>query len=101
MSKARGPRHPMASSPQSRRRHEAAHAIISEHFGVRVLWLQVPQDGQAHTQLGRIPKRVGPVSMGCIYMAGSVAESLWFGTPRGVVSAGDLRELEDALGVRG
>lgn len=88
----------MGRTPFALCRHEAAHAIIAESFGCRVLWVQAGEHGKSFTQLGRTP--CGPVAMACILMAGSVAESLWHGTPKGIASADDFEKLQ-AMGLRG
>lgn len=91
-------RHRMGRTKLALCRHEAAHAIIAESFGCRVLWVQAGEHGKSFTKLGRTP--CGPIAMACILMAGSVAESLWHGTPKGIASADDFEKLQ-AMGLRG
>jgi hypothetical protein len=79
-------------------RHEAAHAIIAERFGCRVLWVQAGEHGKSYTQLGRTP--IGPLAMACIIMAGSLAEAIWHRSPKGLVSADDYEKLQ-GMGLKG
>lgn len=69
-------------------RHEAAHAVIGQHFGCKAKWIKADKPGQSFCQFGAMP--CGPVSHGIIMMAGSVAEHLWHGTPKGLASAHDF-----------
>jgi hypothetical protein len=91
-------KHPMGKTKLALCRHEAAHAIVAERFGNRVLWVRAGEHGKSHTQIGRV--KSGPVAYFCVLMAGSVAEWLWHGTPKGAVSAGDGDAL-NAMGVHG
>jgi hypothetical protein len=86
-------------------RHEAAHAVMAERFGARAQRVVVYQGARGkHRETGHSYltglRKLGPVQLCCVVMAGSVAESLWHGTPKGVVSGGDFRDLEK-YGLRG
>lgn len=98
-------RFPMAKTRLATCRHEAAHWVIAEGFGVKPKYAHVPPSdgkhvgGRAYVQFGRMGK-MGPVQWSIALMAGSVAEHLWHGTPRGLVSAHDLKEMLGA-GMKG
>lgn len=72
-------------------RHEAAHAVILTVLGGKVRWVQVFGPGKGEMQ--PTMRRLGPLSESIVTMAGSVAENLWHGVPRGFVSGGDLKAL--------
>lgn len=98
-------RHPMARTHLASCRHEAAHAILMEHFGGRIIWAHAPKlsarvkRGAGAVQYGDV-RKLGPVQMWCVMMAGSVAEHLWHGTARGLVSAQDGQDMA-ASGMKG
>ena len=89
----------MAKTHLASCRHEAAHTIVMEHFGGRIIWAQAPRlservkRGVGAVQYGDV-RKLGPVQMWCVMMAGSLAEHLWHGTPKGLVSAGDAEDME-------
>lgn len=97
--------HPMARTHLASCRHEAAHAIVFEYFGGRVLWVHAPllrkpgARGVGVTSFGSF-RKFGPVQMSCVAMAGSLAEHLWHGTPKGLVSGLDLEDMV-ASGLKG
>lgn len=102
---SRGKSHPMARTHLASCRHEAAHAVVMEYFGGRVRWVQAPliqrveARGKGATCFGSF-RKLGPVQMSCVAMAGSLAEHLWHGTPKGLVSGRDLEDLV-ASGLKG
>lgn len=93
-------RHPMARTHLASCRHEAAHAILMEYFGGRVLWVEArkwrgrerPEKGAGCTCYGDV-RKIGPVQMWCVMMAGSLAEHLWHGTPKGLGSQQDYEDM--------
>lgn len=97
--------HPMAHTHLAVCRHEAAHAVVLERFGGRWLEAHAPlfthnkKRGRGYVGFGDV-RKIGPVQLSCVLMAGSVAEYLWHGTPRGLVSAYDLHDLK-AAGLKG
>ncbi len=97
-------RHPMAKTHLATCRHEAAHAVVCERFGGRVLWVRAlptrRKDGvRGETKFGDM-RKLGPVQWSVVSAAGSVAEHLWHGTARGLMSAHDLEDLK-RMGMRG
>lgn len=91
-------RHPMAKTHLASCRHEAAHAILMEYFGGRIIWAHAPvltdrvKRGVGAVQYGDT-RKLGPVQMWCVMMAGSVAEHLWHGTPKGLASEHDFDDM--------
>lgn len=97
-------RHRMAKTHLATCRHEAAHTILAERFGWRVLSVHAPkktphEGGRGVTVFGS-PRKIGPVQVWCVMMAGSVAEHLWHGTPKGLASENDHQDML-ATGMRG
>lgn len=86
-------------------RHEAAHCIMAERFGGQVIKVQAPKQRKKHRggfgycQYGNL-RKLGPLQVSVVMMAGSVAEHLWHRTPRGLVSGWDLKDLKKQ-GLRG
>lgn len=84
-------------------RHEAAHAVIATRFGARVrrveLFPAVRGYSRGETYMTGL-RKLGLVQAACVMMAGSVAEHLWHGTPKGLVSLYDYRDLR-AVGLKG
>jgi len=79
-------------------RHEAAHAVIAERLGCRVMGLHLKTEGQSvlgGTEFdGRSFRRCGPFSMGLMLMAGSVADNVWKTERVGIVSSDDYAALK-------
>ncbi len=95
---------PMSKTRLAACRHEAAHCVLAEHCGVTVRKLHVPlKPGKHKGGRGYIeyhaPRSVGPVSMSIVMMAGSLAEHLWHGTPKGLVSHWDAIDMK-RMGMR-
>lgn len=88
----------MARTPLATRRHEAAHAVIGQLLGATVSHVQIGARGQSYCQFRR--KFRTPLMAGLTLMAGSAAEHLWHGTPRGLVSAHDLSAMK-GMGFKG
>lgn len=88
---------PMARTHLASCRHEAAHAVVLERFGGRFLSAQAPLlakgKRRGFVEYGNM-RKLGPVQVSCVLMAGSVAEHLWHGTPKGLVSAYDMRDMQ-------
>lgn len=97
--------YPMARTHLASCRHEAAHAILIEHFGGSFRSAHAPLlsarvgRGAGYVEYSNV-RKLGPVQFSCVMMAGSVAEHLWHGSPRGLVSAHDLADMQRA-GLKG
>ncbi len=95
----------MAKTRLASCRHEAAHCVLAEHFGVKVRKLHVPlvpgkhKGGMGYIEY-RQSGRIGPICMATVMMAGSLAEHLWHGTPKGLASSFDFADIKK-LGLRG
>lgn len=98
-------KYPMAKTRLATCRHEAAHTVIAERFGLRIKKAHVPlkrgkhKGGSGYVEYGDA-RRIGPVQMSVVMMAGSVAEHLWHGTPKGLVSHWDAEDLKK-MGMKG
>lgn len=80
-------------------RHEAAHAVIAEAFGVRVTRVTIERfhDFEGRFEgLCEYDKRFkrGPLIQALIAMAGTSAEQLWHGVPLTKVSRLDAARIE-------
>lgn len=98
-------RYPMARTHLATCRHEAAHCIIGESFGIKVSEVHAPifrkkhKGGRGYCQF-RSLRGAGPIQVAVTMMAGSVAEHLWHGTPKGLASHGDFVDMKRS-GLRG
>lgn len=90
-------RYQMARTRLSSARHEAAHVVIGRRFNMKALYAVVhdAKDGEkGHVRWDmRSVRKVGPLARCIATMAGSLAESLWHGTPEGLVSDSDYETL--------
>lgn len=95
----------MAKTHLATCRHEAAHCVVGEYFGMKVRKLQAPlvrgkhKGGLGYVDYGDC-RGIGPVQMWVTMMAGSVAEHIWHGTPKGLASAYDFRDMRSS-GMKG
>ncbi len=79
-------------------RHEAAHAVIAEYLGIRVVGLSLSPVAGGVTiggcELdGRSLRHVGIFAMAMALKAGSVADNYWRSAEVGIVSGGDHERL--------
>lgn len=98
-------KYPMAKTHLASCRHEAAHCVLAERFGMKVVKVCAPKSRGKHKGgmgyvLWRRSRKMGPLQVSVVFMAGSVAEHLWHGTPKGLVSAYDLQDLKKS-GLKG
>lgn len=79
--------------------HEAAHAVIAEVAGAPVQRVVLSSDtvGYAEAAYPHRRGRVDPVVRGVVALAGHEAECRFYGRPKTLLPAGDLRTVE-ALG---
>ena len=91
-------RYPMAKTKLATARHEAAHAIVGQLMGGRPRYIQNDGRGRSFCQFGNVSW--GVIGCGLTMIAGSVAEHLWHGTPKGLVSAHDFTVLRQ-VGFKG
>lgn len=79
--------------------HEAAHAIIAEHFGIHVRRIELHAEGGGICYYDRRCNS-GPLVQCLVAVAGSVADCVWSGAPLRKYSPCDL-ELICERGIRG
>jgi hypothetical protein len=74
-------------------RHEAAHAVCAEYFGIRCDRVELLGSFHGNTYLFTKAKATC-FTQGVMVSAGSVAEQLWHRQPRTVMARGDRRVLK-------
>jgi hypothetical protein len=76
--------------------HEAAHAVLSERYDLRVRRVFVrmlPSGNWVGATVTAGNQLVHPIPTSVVSLAGSVSEALWHGHERDVVNGGDFRDL--------
>lgn len=78
-------------------RHEAAHAVIAEHYGIRVTRIVIYDDGDSGVVMHDQRFKGGPVIRSILALAGTSAEQLWHGMSYNLVSSGDCDFVREAI----